>query len=280
MIVRCWGSRGSIPVSGAAYIRYGGDTTCLEIRTRNDAVIIVDAGTGIRRLGRRLAEEKNTDLNLIFTHAHMDHLMGFPFFEPLHFARTRIDLFGCPFAQESVERMIGPPMAPPYFPVGLSGVAADLTYHGLCEESFTIDTVRVDPVLLSHPNRGMGYRFTENGASVVFLTDNELTYRHPGGLAYDDYVAFVSGASLLIHDAQYTREEYEGKTKTWGHTVFADAVGLALDAGVPSLGLFHHDPDRTDDELDDLVARCRALVDERGGDGECFAVGTGWETAV
>jgi phosphoribosyl 1,2-cyclic phosphodiesterase len=126
MLVRCWGARGSIPVSGREYLRCGGDTPCIEIRTGDDRIVIIDAGSGIRRLGNRLITEKRHDFALIFTHAHWDHIMGFPFFRPIYRSGTHIAVFGCPFAQDSVREMISRIMAPPNFPVNFDDITADI----------------------------------------------------------------------------------------------------------------------------------------------------------
>lgn len=274
MLVRCWGARGSIPVSGGEYLRYGGDTPCIEIRTADDRIIIIDAGSGIRRLGTRLVAEKRREYTMFFTHAHWDHIMGFPFFKPIYRPGTRIALFGCPFVRSSIREIISRIMAPPNFPVDFNDIRADIHYEESCRITFEIGGMTVTPIAISHPNQGIGYRFEENGKSFVFLTDNELTYRHPGGLAYDDYVAFASGADLLVHDAEYRPSEYK-RTRTWGHSVYTDALRLALDAGVRQLGLYHHNQERTDDDLDEMVADCRQIA--AGKPLECFALGQDME---
>ena len=125
MIIRCWGARGSIPVSGKEFEKYGGDTTCIEIRTTDDEIVIVDAGTGIRRLGNRLKEEKSNHYHLIFTHSHWDHLLGFPFFKPIYFENTHIDVYGCRFAQRSIKNILANTMQPPFFPVKLDDIKAE-----------------------------------------------------------------------------------------------------------------------------------------------------------
>jgi phosphoribosyl 1,2-cyclic phosphodiesterase len=271
MKIKCWGARGSVPVSGKEYEVYGGDTPCLEIRSRNDEILIIDCGTGVRRLGLELAAARRRRLHVIFTHAHWDHVIGFPFFMPLYIPGTRIEFFGCPFAHDSIRTMLATTMAPPYFPVNIDEVAAELTFHNSCMEPFTIDTVSVEPIALSHPNQGHGFRFTEQGKTFVYLTDNELGYRHPGGLTRDDYLAFSSGADLLIHDAEYDMDEYSRK-QGWGHTSYTDALRLALDAGVRSLGLFHHNQERTDRQLDEMVADCRRIIAAEGKSLDCFAL--------
>jgi len=258
-------------VSGKEYLKYGGDTTCIEIRTQQGEIIIIDAGSGIRRLGNRLQAERRFEYTLLFTHAHWDHLIGFPLFKPIYSRRTHITLFGCPYAQTPVREMISRIMAPPYFPIALADVHADLTYHEPSVEPFEIGAMRITPIPLSHPDEGAGYRFEEDGKSFVFLTDNELTYRHPGGLAYEDYCRFSQGADLLIHDAEYIEADYRNK-KAWGHTVYRDALRLALDAGAAKLGLFHHNQDRTDQELDAMVEDCRKTIVLGGYRLDCFAL--------
>lgn len=276
MIIRCWGARGSIPVSGGEYLRYGGDTTCIEIRTKNDEIIIIDAGSGIRRLGNKLLAEGRQQFTMMFTHAHWDHLLGFPFFKPIYTEGTRITLYGCPFAQASIKQMISRIMTPPNFPVRFEDIRTEITYHESCSDRFTIGSVAVYSIPLNHPNQGQGYRFEEDGKSFIFLTDNELAYIHPGGRAYDDYRDFSRGADLLIHDAEYREEDYR-KTRTWGHSVYTDALALALDAGVKRLGLFHHNQDRSDTAVDEMVADCRKIIADRRGSLDCFAMHQGME---
>jgi phosphoribosyl 1,2-cyclic phosphodiesterase len=269
MFIRCWGARGSIPVSGEEYLRYGGDTPCLEIRTEDNRIVIIDAGSGIRRLGNRLLAEDRHDYTMIFTHAHWDHIMGFPFFKPIYLPETRISIFGCPFAQSSVKGMITRIMAPPNFPVNFEDITAEIHYQETCQDTFTIGSLTITPIPLSHPNQGMGYRFQEAGKSFVFLTDNELAYRHPGGMAFEDYCAFAKGADLLVHDAEFRPEDYS-LTRTWGHSVYTDALQLALDAGVERLGLFHHNQERTDRGVEEMVEDCRKTA--AGRSLECFAM--------
>lgn len=279
MQIRCWGSRGSVPVSGKEYVKYGGDTTCLEIRTKDDQIIIVDAGTGIRRVGNSLIEEGRFSYHLLFTHAHWDHLMGFPFFKPLYLKKTEISMQGCPFAQKFVETMLGRVMSPPNFPVRYTDVSARIAYQPVCPESFWIGSVEVVPVRLSHPNQGNGYKFIEDGRTFVFLTDNELDFVHPGGHPFEVYEEFCKGADFLIHDGEYTAEEYTN-TRQWGHSIYTSAVQLGIRAGVKQLGLFHLNQDRTDQGVDDVVARSKEIIRERGSEMECFAVGSDMEVTL
>jgi len=272
VLIKCWGSRGSIPVSGREYEKYGGDTACIEIRTKDDQIIIVDAGTGIRRLGNQLVEEGRYSYSLIFTHAHWDHLMGFPFFKPLYLEQTEIQMEGCPFAQKYVETMLTKVMSPPSFPVRYEDIKARIRCEPDCPTRFEIGSLTVMPIRLSHPNEGTGYKFIEDGKVFVFLTDNELGFIHPGGLPFEEYEAFSVEADLLIHDAEFTPEEHT-VTREWGHSIYTTALDLAIGAKVKQFGLFHLNQDRTDQAVDDMVEHCLEIIAEQGAGLECFAVG-------
>ncbi len=271
MYIKCWGSRGSTPVSGAEFEKYGGDTTCIEIRTRSDDLIIVDAGTGIRRLGNQLIREDRSTFNFIFTHSHWDHLMGFPFFKPLHKKESEIYMHRCPFPGKYIETIVTKLMGPPHFPVRYSDLKASIHYKKGCPGTFSIGTVNITPISLSHPNGGCGYRFEEDGKRFVFLTDNELGFVHEGGQTYDEYVAFCSGADLLFHDGEYTPAEY-AESIEWGHSSYIDTLRLALDAGVGRLGVFHLNQERTDTQMDAIIDRCNELIADKNVSLACFAV--------
>lgn len=279
MIIRCWGARGSIPVSGKKYLRYGGNTTCLEIRTKDDDILIIDAGSGIRELGNLLLSENRYNYTMLLTHAHWDHIMGFPFFKPIYSHKTSINIWGCPFAQVSLKEMLSRIMMPPNFPVNFDKISARISYLDTCADSYQVGSMMITPIALSHPNQGNGYKFEEDGKCFVFLTDNELGFRHKGGLDYQDYLDFSRGADLLIHDAEYTEEEYE-KTRGWGHSVYKDAVKLALNANVKKLGLFHHNQERVDEAVEAMVDECQKEIARYGTDMECFAVSQGTKLIV
>jgi len=279
MIIRCWGARGSIPVSGSQYLNYGGNTTCLEIRTKNDEILIVDAGSGIRELGNVLLAENRYEYIILMTHAHWDHIMGFPFFKPIYTQKAKIDIWGCPFAQTSLKEMLSRIMAPPNFPVNFDEIHARMTYQDTCSDSYSFGSMTITPVALSHPNQGSGYKFEEDGKCFVFLTDNELGFRHAGGLDYQDYLQFTRGADLLIHDAEYDDAEYK-KTRGWGHSLYKDALRLALEAEVKKLGLFHHNQERIDAGVEAIVNECHQEITRRGKNLECFAVRQGMELSL
>lgn len=271
MIIRCWGARGSIGVSGVPYVKYGGDTACMEIRTSEGDVVVIDAGSGIRRLGKLLQEEGRRECSLLFTHAHWDHILGFPFFRPIYDPGNSVRIIGCPLEQGNMKMLLARTMVAPYFPVPFDIIKADVQYLEHCSRPFSIGAMEVRTMPLSHPNKGVGYRFTEQGHSFVFLTDNELSFPHRGGGSFEEYVAFCRGADLLVHDAEFTPEEYEEK-RGWGHSHFMEVLDLAVAANVKSLGLFHHNQDRTDHEVDALVEQCRTELEKRGASLHCFAV--------
>lgn len=274
MQITCWGARGSVAVSGPEYVRYGGETSCLELRDGSGNLIVIDAGTGARRLGHKLVKQGPVEATLLLTHAHWDHIAGFPFFAPVHRASTKLSVICCAFTHGFVKTMLEYTMAPPYFPLPLKEVRASLEYPEVCAEKFRLHGLTVEPIRLSHPNGGTGFRFTEGGKKFVFLTDNQLGYSHPNGLPEEDYLEFCQGADLLIHDAEYTPEEYE-KFPLFGHSSYVAALDLALAARVARFGLFHHNQLRTDDQIDQLVADCRERVARAGQEMEVFALSTG-----
>ncbi len=269
MLVRCWGARGSIPVCGREYIKYGGDTTCIEVRGSKGELIIIDAGTGIRRLGARLVREKTSTIHILLTHSHWDHLLGFPFFKPLYTEGSRIHVYGYHATQDSVRNIISKTMLPPYFPVRLEDIHAELTFHTTEPEGFHIGSVLVKTIPLNHTNRGVGYRLEDGERSFVFLTDNELAHAHPGGLPPDKYALFCRDADLLFHDAEYTPSDY---MPGWGHSVYTDALKLAIESGARRFGLFHHNQERKDEEIELMVEDCRRIVKQKGLKLHVFAV--------
>ncbi|MBD3318043.1 MAG: MBL fold metallo-hydrolase [Chitinivibrionales bacterium] len=281
MYIRCWGSRGSIPVCGKEYIKYGGDTTCMEVRSAAGDIVVIDAGTGIRCLGHKLAQEGPQKITMLFTHAHLDHLLGFPFFAPLFMPRQAITVLGDPHGMSSYRSIIDGLMTDPYFPVHLGGadIKARLAFRTIRPgRTFRVGGLKIRPISLSHPNNGgLGFRFEENGKVFVFLTDNELSYRHTGGLPFKDYVAFCRGADLLIHDAEYTSSDYN---PSWGHSLYTDAVELALEAEVNRLGLFHLNNKRTDQQVETMASEARKIILQKTRRLECRAIGSGFKTTM
>jgi phosphoribosyl 1,2-cyclic phosphodiesterase len=261
-------------------MRYGGNTTCLEIRLDDNTLIIIDAGSGIRPLGQKLlAEQDLTEMYLFLTHAHWDHLMGFPFFGPAYSSKYSIRVRGGPRAKRSLEKFLKHQVEPPYFPIPFGAMKAEFDFTAGGPKRRSIGSADIVPIRLNHPNGGYGFKIIEAGRAFVFLPDNELDFEHEGGMSRDEYIDFSKGASLLLHDAQYTDEEY-GSKKGWGHTKLSSAIELGIQAEVERFGLFHHDPERTDDHMDALVALSQERITQANGKVECFGVKEGMEFAV
>lgn len=277
MFIKCWGTRGSIPVSGKPYIKYGGDTTCLEVRSKNNDLIIVDAGTGIRKLGIELIQSETKCCNFIFTHTHWDHLMGFPFFKPLYMDNVEINFLQEPHKAGFIKKALSSLMKAPYFPLTYSDIKAKITYIEKTSETsgshtFKIGPITITPIALSHPNGAFGYKFVEDDKVFIFLTDNELNFIHAGGLTFDAYVEFCAGADILIHDAEYTPDEYR-RYRGWGHSVYTDVIDLAVRAKVARLGLHHLNAERDDAQMDRIIDNCNRKIQMQNSNLECFVAG-------
>ena len=277
MKIIVWGCRGSLPTPGKETLKYGGNTTCLELRLKDGTVIVIDAGTGIRSLGEKLIKDMNlNEIYLLLTHSHWDHLMGFPFFLPAYSERFTIHVRGGPIAKESLQKYLAHQMEPPYFPARLSAMKAEFDFtHGIPMVK-KIGTAEVIPIPLSHPNGGYGFKIVEENKAFVFLPDNELEFRHEGSKSKSDYIEFCREADLLLHDAQYTEDEY-GISKGWGHSTFLSATDLAIRAKVKRFGLFHYDPNHTDAVIDRIVQICQKLLQQKGSKITCFGTSEGRE---
>ncbi len=265
MEVRFWGTRGSIAAPGPDTVRYGGNTTCVELLFDGGQRAILDAGSGIRSLGKVLSQgHRPVECYLLVTHIHWDHIMGFPFFAPIYSEGARIRIDGCKRAMEGLRMTLNKGMVDGVFPVEFDCLSNRIEpLSRLSQGPLEIGSALVEGIELRHPQGGMGFRVREGESTLVFLTDNELSPHPVNGRSRADYVSFCQGADLLIHDAQYLPLEMEAK-KGWGHSDCVSAVELALQAGVARLLLTHHDPDRTDQEVEDLVGLARAYAREKG----------------
>jgi len=284
MIVRFWGTRGSYPVARAEMLRYGGNTTCVEVRAGGRRIIL-DAGTGLRPLGAALAGEQAGPLRLdmLITHTHWDHIIGFPFFEPLFSPHNCLDIYGLLRTQSSLRATIANALSDPLLPMSLEDLRAELHFHeideGLC---FQLGPeVRVSTARANHPYRALAYRIETDEAALVFIPDTGPFHTvlfgderiewtgSPTAHTHADLrelaemrakvVELARGADWLIYDAQFTEEQYR-RFPHWGHSTGAQAREIAEAAGVRTLLLFHHDPHRTDAEMDGLLAEQRAAA--------------------
>lgn len=275
--IKFWGVRGSIPTPGEETVVYGGNTACVEVRAA-DQIIILDAGTGLRPLGRALLTEfadQPMQLTLLLTHTHWDHIQGLPFFRPLYEPRFHLRILGFEGAREGLRAVLSNQMEQPFFPIALNQLPANVEIVELRELEFAVGPVQVRSWRANHPGVCMGYRLITPCGDVVYVPDNELqsgaARSHSAGLPgppasappNGSLIQFVQGAELLIHDAQYDRAEYPAHAG-WGHGCVDDVVALALAADVKRLFLFHHDPDHDDRFLARLETHARQLVTGAG----------------
>jgi phosphoribosyl 1,2-cyclic phosphodiesterase len=242
MLLKFYGTRGSIAVSNKYTKKHGGNTTCIYIESRSGDTIIIDAGTGIRDLGSDLLGQGKRKLHLLFTHYHWDHIQGFPFFTPIFLKATELTILG-PSEEVSAEKALSYQMTMPYFPTDLSSLPAKIVFKPL-KKTLTIGSIEIDTIVNNHPNHTRGFRFTEGKKSFAFLTDNEL-HAQNGKTPYEEFVKFIGGTDLFIHDAQYTEEIYK-KRLGWGHSTYQQVAELARDAGVKQCMITHHDHSSTD----------------------------------
>lgn len=264
MKIRFWGTRGSIAVPGRDTTEYGGNTTCLEIVLESGRTVIIDSGTGIRRLGEKLAKDNDkVDIHLLITHIHWDHVIGFPFFTPIYNPSSKIIVDGYPTCMKGLRYTFDTKMGDGFFPITFDALKADIHYlDRIKDQNFEIDGTRIDSILLQHPQGGFGFRFREGQKTLAFITDNELREDAWKGRTPREYVQFCEGADILIHDCQYTPDEIEER-KGWGHSDYQAVVDMAHKAHVKRLILFHHDPTRKDPEVSAIERRCNEIAKEK-----------------
>jgi len=290
MKVRFWGVRGSIACPGIETVEFGGNTSCLELRFgKKNRLIIIDAGTGIRALGNHLVQNDlpkgPIKTEIFITHTHWDHIIGFPFFQPIYIEGTKLKVYGpITFEEDTIENIMGDLLRYRYFPVLHGELTADIDYFQLGECEMDLgDGISLKTKYLNHPLLCLGYRFEFKGKVLctafdtepfrnVFSTDPNAPDYDPvasekGGEAVREenqkLLDFFHGADILIHDCQYTKKEYFASKIGWGHSYFEHAINSALEAGVKKIVLFHHDPPRTDQELFALEKRCHEYMENQ-----------------
>lgn len=258
MRVKFWGVRGSTPTPQAENMRYGGNTSCVEVRV-GEQLYIFDCGTGFRVLGQQLRDEFGENklplsAHVFVSHFHWDHIQGIPFFGPLYDRADSQFLFHCSSRTRSLKQVMDEQMASPYFPVNLSQMQAQQKFYDIDSGRLTLeDGVQIRTSWLNHPQGCMGFRMETKDGVLVYATDNE-----PGDAAFDKSVRkLAEGADVLIYDAQYLPEEYAAEKRGWGHSHWREAVNVVMESGAKELVLFHHDPDHTDVVIDKIVHDAR-----------------------
>jgi phosphoribosyl 1,2-cyclic phosphodiesterase len=284
--VTFWGTRGSIPTPGAATSRYGGNTPCVAVEGAGGQLVVLDAGTGIRALGVELVANLNgaARVEILLSHAHWDHIQGLPHFKPFFAPGNSVRIWGTRQGTASLESILRQQMDPAVFPVPLDALSASLTVQQVDAEEFPIGEFRVRTMKLRHPGTTLGFRLTPatGGPSIAYVTDNELG----AGGQYEvsktwrrDFVTFLKGVDLLIHDAMYTPQELE-EHRGWGHSTYEEAVTLAQEAAAKRLVLFHHEPEHDDTAMDALLASARKFAKQRGGSLEVIAAQEGMKVTL
>jgi phosphoribosyl 1,2-cyclic phosphodiesterase len=295
MKVRFWGTRGSIPTPGKDTVRYGGNTPCVEVRLHHNELVIFDAGTGIRSLGDALmAGGESVKAYLAITHPHWDHIQGFPFFKPAFISGNEFTILGAQSRSVTLRQMISDQMDRVYFPIQLSELKARINFRALREGTIPIFDAMLSSLYVNHPSFALGYRLDAGGHSLVYISDNEPfdrelarsvknvdrtiveRYNRSRGNPNQRVFDFARGATILIHDATYTPEEYVNHVG-WGHSHYLFTLEVAARAGVRKLVLFHHDQTHSDDKVDEILMKCRKEIRSRKYEFECVAAAEGME---
>ncbi len=300
--VKFWGVRGSIPTPGPSTLLYGGNTACVSVEFTDGPFFILDAGTGIRELGKSLLKTKRPIHAYIFiSHFHWDHIQGLPFFKPAFVPGNKFTIFGTDDTTLDLDQIISFQMNPTYFPVAIQDMRADIRFKSIKEETFFIDDVKVQTQYLNHPGYTLGFRLTYKGKSIVYISDNEpfqfntdlndqplvLTEIDDVETLFNNFkenkderlINFCKETDLLIHDTQFFPEEYESKV-TWGHSPYNYTVQLAIRSKVQRLILFHHDPDHDDHTIDKIQELSRKSLFEAGVHIPCDAAKEGMEIEI
>lgn len=294
MLARFWGTRGSIAAPGPGTTRFGGNTSCVELITPAGGILVLDCGTGARLLGNRLLASAASPVSatILFTHTHWDHIQGFPFFAPLFQPDNRFTVYGPEGAHLSLRDVLAGQMEHQYFPVELDQLAARISYEELREGAYQIDGMTVRAQRMNHPSPTLGYRIEAGGRSICYLCDHEPYFegvwregaqagRLESILDAGDrrHAEYMQDADVVIHEAQYTPEQYPSK-RHWGHSTYPYVVELAVAVGVRRLFLTHHDPSHNDEFIADIERKAQELAKRLGSPLEVSCAYEGCEITV
>lgn len=261
MRVTLWGTRGSVACSGFGTDIYGGNTSCVEIRGTDDSVVILDAGTGIRKLGIAL-DNKIKRADILLTHLHLDHIQGLGFFSPLYNPDAEVHIYGPANSNRDLRNQLSKYLSPPLFPVFIGDLRCKIFLHATPKEEFTIGNFKIVSHAVCHPGVTLGYRISSPSGTMAYLPDHEPALgveNFPPAADWTSGFDLASGVDLLLHDAQYTEDEYPTHMG-WGHSTVEQALKFALLTKVKKLVTFHHDPGHTDLELDNMLANAIAAM--------------------
>ncbi|HHF51639.1 MAG TPA: MBL fold metallo-hydrolase [Candidatus Aminicenantes bacterium] len=258
-----WGVRGSVPVSGKKYVKYGGHTPCASLFSSDKDLIVIDAGTGIMRLGESLMknrDKKYFHIHLVFTHFHIDHIMGLPFFPSLFSRETKVSFYS-PLKPGETQKLLSTLMGGRFFPIPFGKTGAEKNFMEVPSGDFCIGNVRISHIPLNHPQGSFAYRFSEKGRSILFATDTE----HPEEGIDEQLVSLAKKADVFIYDATFTPGEYKKGRKGWGHSTWKQGTRIAQKSGVGKLYLSHFNPSHSDKKIDNIIRNAREVFPETYG---------------
>jgi phosphoribosyl 1,2-cyclic phosphodiesterase len=297
--LRFWGVRGSHAAPFASHLNVGGNTSCVEIRV-DDHILVCDAGTGIIPFGNELIQQKDIrELLIILTHYHWDHVCGLPFFVPAFSPDWKVSFFGPGDDEGEIKKHVSAQMRAPYFPVGTESWLANINYITPHKDELWHGPISIEYSNVHHPGATYGYRMKVNGKTVIYISDNECNFieksvrQHRGELneeeqtLYDDMIQeeheseldLIKNADILIHDAQYTPEDYE-KKRGWGHSCYIDTINMAIDAGVKELYLYHHDPHYDDQAINVIYQHAEKIIREKNSSLKCHLAREGMQIEI
>lgn len=268
MRAKIWGCRGSLAAPGPETVRYGGNTSCVEIRLPDDRLIIIDAGTGARNFGVAMGKDRPERMDILLTHLHLDHIEGLGFFGPLWDPNVEINLWGPASPLHTLRERLAAYFSPPLFPVHIDDIPSKLVFHDVPEEEWEIGSVKIRAEQVNHPGPTVGYRLEENGKVFTYISDHEPALGIDLQAVAPEWISgygLAYGADVMFHDAQYTEDEYTPRVG-WGHSSIAHTVTFGLITKVRQLYFFHHDPLHSDGQLESMLARAKDLWgDEHNG---------------
>ncbi len=280
MIIKFWGTRGSIPVPGNNTLKYGGNTPCVEVRTSSNQLIILDAGSGIRELGKHLCTNGcDKSIHILISHYHWDHIQGIPYFLPLYEKNHEIIFYGETSYGEKIKEILSNQMTSNYFPININEMSAGTTFKEIkVNSSYKIDGVKVETLRANHSSPTITYKITDGNKSLVYMTDNELKlHQTSNGYSYleikelnKDLIDFCSGSDYLIHDSMYDETTILGK-KGWGHSGNITLAYFSIISKIKNLILFHYNPDYSDDKIDAILQETGAIFESENSEINCLA---------